>query len=142
MRKLLTTGALVATSIGLSMSPAAAATQQGLVNVNLEGIIVQAPVGVAANVCDVTAAVLAVGIVEGPATCVADADSDAVAVSRTPGRGTRQEGLVNLNVEDVTIQVPIAVAANVCDVTIAVLSGAIADGPTTCSAIADSVTTA
>jgi hypothetical protein len=34
----------------------------------------------------------------------------------------RQEGLVNVNVEDVTVQIPIGVAANVCGVTVAVLA--------------------
>ncbi len=62
----------------------------------------------------------------------------AVGVASPASAQTRQNGLVNVNVEDVTVQVPVAVAANICDVTVAVLSAAIADGPTTCQAIADS----
>jgi hypothetical protein len=34
----------------------------------------------------------------------------------------RQEGLVNVNIEDVNVQIPIGVAANVCGVTVAVLA--------------------
>jgi hypothetical protein len=37
-----------------------------------------------------------------------------------------QNGLVNLNVEDVTVQVPIAVAANVCGVDVTVIALAFA----------------
>ena len=142
MRKLLITGALVATSLGFAsgMAPAGAATQRGLVNVNLEDVLVQVPVGLAANICDVDVAVLANALADGPATCTADADTDAIAIQdASNGQSTRQEGLVNLNVEDVKIQVPIAIAANVCDVDVAVLSGLLLDGPTTCEAAADSV---
>lgn len=35
---------------------------------------------------------------------------------------TSQSGLVNVNVEDVVVQVPIAIAANICDVTVAACS--------------------
>ena len=142
MRKLLTTGALVAASIGCSMAPSMAATQRGLVNVNLEDVTFQVPVGAAANICDVNAAVLATLLVDGLASCDAEADSDAIAVSPAPGRSPRQEGLVNLNVDGVTVQVPVAVAANLCDVDVAILTSALLDGPTTCEAAADSTATA
>lgn len=144
MRKLLTTGALVAASIGLATAtPTQAATQRGLVNVNVEDVVVQVPVGLAANVCDVDVAILAHGLADGPTQCTADTDTGAIAVSDgSKGRSTRQSGLVNLNIEDVRIQVPVAVAANVCDVDVAVLSGLLLDGPTTCDAAADSTATA
>ena len=49
-----------------------------LVNVTLGNLAVQVPIGVAANVCDVNAAVLVAAIHdEGSATCEADADSQA-----------------------------------------------------------------
>jgi hypothetical protein len=49
-----------------------------LVNVTLGNLAVQVPVGVAANVCDINAAVLVAAIHdEGSATCEADADSRA-----------------------------------------------------------------
>jgi hypothetical protein len=46
----------------------------------------------------------------------------------------QQEGLVNVNISDVTVQIPIAVAANICDVNVNVLSSALADGPADCQA--------
>ena len=47
-------------------------------------------------------------------------------------------GLVNVVIDDVTVQVPLAVAANVCDVDVAVLIAAIEDtGSATCEADAD-----
>ena len=61
------------------MAPAGAAVQSGLVNVAVEdnnvivnpevGVQAQVPIGVAANVCDVSAAVLAEQIDAGPTTC-------------------------------------------------------------------------
>jgi hypothetical protein len=77
---------------------------------------VQVPIGVVANVCDVNAAVLA-AIVDADET---DCESDAVALAgatithpdNTDG-GTVQNGLVNVNIEDNAVQVPIAAAANI-----------------------------
>jgi hypothetical protein len=51
---------------------------------------------------------------------------------------TNQTGLVNLSISDTTIQLPIALAANVCDVDVAVLSTLLAVGPTQCGAEAGS----
>src|SRR5215212_3495804 len=45
-----------------------------------------------------------------------------------------QEGLVNVNLTDVTVQIPIAVAANVCDVNVAVLVSELTDGSAPCDA--------
>ncbi len=50
----------------------------------------------------------------------------------------RQRGLVNVNIGDVTIQLPVGIAANVCDVNAAVLAAAIADtGSAECDAAVD-----
>jgi len=59
-----------------------------LVNVvlvdTLNNLTIQVPIGVAANLCDINAAVLAAQVVDtGTATC--DADNDTIA-SRGPGR--------------------------------------------------------
>ena len=57
---------------------------------------------------------------------------------------TQQDGLVNVNIENVlndnvvTIQLPIAVAANVCDVDVSVLTDEEADGGAECDAAAGS----
>lgn len=79
-RRLVTLVAAVAMSIGLMAGPAAA-QQSGLVNVNIEdvdlGVIanVQVPIGIAANVCGINAAVLAADLnQDGSAECTADAD--------------------------------------------------------------------
>ena len=126
----------------MAAAPASAARQNGLVNINVEDNIVQVPIGIAANVCDVNAAVLA-ALVDADET---DCESDAVALAGATitdggntGGGTVQNGLVNVNLEDNAVQVPIAAAANICDVNLAVLIAFIADvGETTCTAQAGS----
>jgi hypothetical protein len=122
-----------------------ATRQSGLVNVNVEDLVLQLPIAAAANVCDVDVVVLASEILLNDATqCTADAGSEGVVSGPAGGGGggggggTVQEGLVNVNVEDDTILVPIAVAANVCDVTVAVLASQLEDGAATCDALADS----
>lgn len=108
-------GALMATPM-----TASAATQEGLVNVNIEDVTVQIPVAVAANVCDVTVGVLVDTLTEAPSDC--EAGSIALAESSDgPGGSTKQNGLVNVNLQDVEVQVPIGIAANICDVTAGVL---------------------
>ena len=116
--------AALSLSIGAG-SAGAQTTQEGLVNLNLENITVQVPIGVAANVCDVNVAVLAELVDAGAAdTCTAVADStarDVTVGAPTPG-ATQQSGLVNVNISDVLVQVPIAAAINICDVNAAVLA--------------------
>jgi len=133
-------GALLAAgavALGCAGTASAQTTQEGLVNVNLEDIVVQAPIGVAANLCDVNANVLAVQVRAGGAECDADATSTA---SNGPGNGgnTTQEGLVNVNIQDVTVQLPIAIAANVCDVNVNILARQFREGGARCDAAADS----
>ena len=117
--------------------------QSGLVNVNVEDLVLQLPIAAAANVCDVDVVVLASEILLNDATqCTADAGAEGIVSGPAGGGGggdaTVQEGLVNVNVEDNTILVPIAIAANVCDVTVAVLVTELQDGPATCDALASS----
>ena len=53
------------------------ATQRGLVNVHFDDVTIQLPIGIAANVCDVNAAVLAAAIADtGNAECEAEVDQD------------------------------------------------------------------
>jgi len=152
-------GAAALTGGALAPVPALAASnhQSGLVNVNLQDLALQVPVsvavpvGVAANVCDVNAAILAQQAATGPASCAAtstsQALSDAIATSMTSGGGSQsnnQSGLVNVNVQGLNIQapisvaVPIGIAANVCDVNAAVLASQNGTGGAVCTATSTS----
>jgi capsular polysaccharide biosynthesis protein len=112
--------------------------QEGLVNLAVGDVTVQVPVAIAANVCDVAVNVVAQNTEPGETTtCEALAE----AAAESPGNGSpnqRQEGLVNLAIGDVTVQVPVAVAANVCDVAVNVVAtNTEPGGTTTCEALAD-----
>jgi hypothetical protein len=64
--------------------------QEGLVNVNVDGVLVQLPVAVAANVCDANINVLAEQLRNaGGATCDAAADSDAGGAGLAAGSAFR-----------------------------------------------------
>ena len=108
--------------------------QEGLVNVAVEDVVVQLPIAVAANVCDVNVAVLSEIADEG-GTCTATADSAATAGPSGNNNSIMQEGLVNVLVQDVVVQAPIAVAANVCDVNVAILARVLDEG-SACEAVA------
>ncbi|MPZ74544.1 MAG: hypothetical protein GEU74_15215 [Nitriliruptorales bacterium] len=128
---------LVGTIFALALGgPATAQTQEGLVNVNVSDVTVQAPIAVAANVCDVAVNVLAQQLKGGGGECDAAATSDAV-FTPEEGPAPDQNGLVNVNVDDVVVQLPISVAANVCDVAVNVLARQFKLGGATCDAVAD-----
>lgn len=125
-------------------SPAAAQppNQSGLVNVNVSDLVVQIPIGIAANICDVNVAVLA-GLVDddaAPCNAAANPNADADITQATGGPG-RQEGLVNVNVSSIAIQAPIGVVANVCDVNVAVLVQDLLDDSAACTGSADPTST-
>jgi hypothetical protein len=116
--------------------------QEGLVNVNVTDVVVQAPISVVANVCDVTVAVLVSRLQDGASPCDATGTAEAITASDSgaPGEGTPvdQEGLVNLNLTGVTVQLPIALAADLCDVTVDVLVNELDDGSAPCEASSNS----
>jgi hypothetical protein len=122
----------------LAASASAAPTQEGLVNVNISDVTVQIPVAIAANICDVDVSVLATELLSGPTEC----RSGAIALADEQGSGPapRQEGLINVNITDVEVQIPIVIAANVCDVAINVLASLLADGPVDCTAFGQDAT--
>ena len=128
-----------ALAVGLAASPASAAQQEGLVNVNITDVTVQVPIGVTLNVCDVTVGVLVGTIDDAAAPCNAAGGTIALESPDTGGGGGSQRGLINVNLQDVTAQVPIAIAANICDVNVAVLVNELIDDATTCQAGAVSV---
>lgn len=119
-----TTAIALACSMALALATGATAqtSQSGLVNVNVEDNVVQVPIAIAANICDVTVAVLATDLSDGTADCDALAANGATVTPREPGGATRQDGLINVNLADNTVQIPIAAAANVCDVDVLVLA--------------------
>lgn len=57
----------------------------------------------------------------------------AAAMTAGPAAAQTQSGLVNVDLSGNTVQVPIAVAANVCGVQAGVLAQQLAQGPTTCN---------
>ncbi len=128
-------------SIGmLAASPASAqTTQDGLVNVNVQDVTIQVPIAIAANLCDINVNVLARQERMGGAEC--DATADSVASPGTGGGGAPvdQDGLVNVNVADLVVQLPVALAANVCDVNVNLLAEQLLlPGGAECDAVADS----
>jgi hypothetical protein len=99
-------------------------------------VTIQVPIAVAANICDVNVGVL-VGDLrdDGSADCDSEAISDATVTTGPPTTPVVQQGLVNVAIGDVTVQVPIAAALNLCDVNLAILVGDFFDdGDATCTA--------
>ena len=122
-------------------APTFAQTQRGLVNVNVEDVTVQLPIAIAANVCDLNVNVLAEQLRAGDTDCEADATSAATfqpGNGNGNGGGANQNGLINVNVNDVLIQLPIGIAANLCDINANVLAAQLALGDTDCDATANS----
>jgi hypothetical protein len=131
-------GAIAAASaacLGIAAAPAPAANQQGLVNVDLTGNTIQVPIGVAANVCDVSVAALSTNTFGGNSVCTAVSRPSANAGGGGGGGGGVQRGLVNVSVTGNTVQVPIGIAANVCDVSVALLSTGTFTGNDLCAAV-------
>jgi hypothetical protein len=117
-------------------------SQEGLVNVNVTDVVVQAPISVAANVCDITVGVLVSRLQDGASPCDATGTAEAITPTESgpPAEAppVDQEGLVNLNLTGVTVQLPIALAADVCDVEVAVLVNELSDGSAPCTASSNS----
>jgi hypothetical protein len=110
--------AMLAVTMVVAAAPAGAQVQeQGLVNVAITDTTVQVPVGIAANICGVAVNVLATAANVGDVECTAE--GVAIAEHENGNGGpVMQEGLVNIAVTNTTIQVPVAVAANVCGVAV------------------------
>lgn len=135
-RRALAIGASAALlSVGAFAAPASADTRQnGLINVSLSETTVQVPVAVAANICGVAVNVLAAGLVQGPVDCEAVGVTEATAADNGGNENTRQRGLVNVSVTDTVVQIPVAVAANVCGVAVNALAGPLVQFPVSCTA--------
>src|SRR5215212_6584529 len=135
--------AIIAVSVAVAAAPASAQPQQsGLFNVAVVDNVVQVPVAVAANVCGVRVGVLAQALNQGPVDCDADANSEADAVvSRHGGGGGSQAGLVNVWISDNTVQVPVGIAANICDLQVASLAQGLNQTPGSCDATGNATAT-
>ena len=123
-------------SVGVMAVPATAqpTTQQGLVNVAVTDNTVQVPIGVAANICGVSAAVLADQINAGDVDCSAISNATAFSQGNGGGPGAQQNGLVNIAITGNTVQIPVSAAANVCGVGVAVLADFVNTGDVACTA--------
>ena len=133
--RLVATLATAIVSVVVAAAPAAAQTQQdGLVNVAVTDNVVQIPIGVAANICGVTAAVLSQQIQSGDVDCTAISNATAFSTGNGGGGGAQQNGLVNVAVTDNTVQVPVSAAANIWGVGVAVLAQFVDTGDTACTA--------
>ena len=119
------TGAMCLGGAGMAQ---AQTNQSGLVNVSATQV--QVPIGIAANVCQVSANVLASASGNQLGNC--DAVSQPTA-DQNHGGSTNQRGLVNISISDV--QIPIGVAANVCQVSVNVLALASGNQAGTCDAV-------
>jgi hypothetical protein len=121
--------------------PAAAepnnADQTGLVNLALQDTDVQVPIGLAANICGVPVNVIATDTLTGPVNCDAEGVSTAERSDNGGTNNARQRGLVNVAVQDTTVQVPVAVAANVCGIPVNLIAAETITGETTCEALAE-----
>jgi len=66
----------------------------------------------------------------------------AIALPGTAGAQNQAgDSLVNVQAGDITVQLPIAIAANVCDTSVNALARQTDVGPTTCTAVADAEAT-
>ncbi len=110
-----------------------------LVNVQISDVTILVPVAIAANLCDINVNALADQVDAGDTTCTATAKSIATPGSNGGnGSGGNQAGnsLVNVQITDIFVAVPIALAANLCDVNVNILARQLRLGEATCDASA------
>lgn len=144
MRKLfaMLCSALTVAAVGAGSATAQNEAGDSLVNVQISDVNVLVPVAVAANLCDISVNVLARQLDAGDAECTATAESIATPGTGGAGGGNQAgDSLVNVQIDDLTVALPIAVAANVCDVDVNVLAAQLSlPGGATCDAAATSET--
>ena len=110
-----------------------------LVNVQISDVTVLVPIAIAANLCDINVNILALQVDDGDTTCEATAESFA---SPGPGGGNGGGGnqagnsLVNVQLDDILVMVPIAIAANLCDANVNALAVQLRTGDAYCDASA------
>ncbi len=144
MFKKITGASLAGAALAVAMvGPVGAQNQAGdsLVNVQISGLTVLVPISLAANLCDLNVNILAQQERDGGAACTATAESIASPGSNGGGGGGNQAGdsLVNVQLSDIDVFVPIGVAANLCDINANVLAQQVRDGGAECDATAESI---
>lgn len=149
MRKTLAGGLLGSLVLTLAMAGGVLAAPGGnqaddsLINIQVDDVTVLVPVAVAANLCDINVNLLAAQVDAGRTTCTATAESQASPGwnSGNGGNGGNRAGdtLINVQISDVLVAVPIALALNICDADVNVLALQFAAGRTTCTATASSM---
>lgn len=135
--------ALTASVVGAGTAGAQNQAGDSLVNVQISDVNVLVPVSLAANLCDIDVNVLARQLnADDGASCTATAESIATPGSGGQGGGNQAgDSLVNVQIDDLTVALPIAIAANVCDVSVNVLAEQLnLPGGATCDAAATSET--
>ncbi len=94
MRRVIAVLFVMALMVATTITPAFA-QQRGLVNVDVDVtdnvVIVQVPIGIAANVCGINANVLAQQRGQQDVDCEANADSTADAIAQLPGQFQPQQ---------------------------------------------------
>jgi hypothetical protein len=140
-RKTLSTGIVGSALLALALiNPVAAApgNQAGdtLVNVQISDVTILVPVAIAANLCDINVNVLANQVDGGDTECTATAESIASPGSNGGNGNQAGNSLVNVQITDITVLAPIALAANLCDVNVNVLAQQLRLGEATCDASA------
>jgi hypothetical protein len=134
-----------AASVGLVMAAPAAsaqpnrAAQDGLVNVALQDVNIQLPIGIAANVCGVAANIIAATPQTGPVDCESEAFANAERGGGDGNNRARQNGLVNVAAQDLNVQVPVSVAANICGVSVNAIVSNSVTGSTTCESVSEAL---
>jgi hypothetical protein len=133
--RLAVVAAVATMSLGIAAGPASAQVDQdGLVNVAVVDTQIAVPVAVAANLCDINVGILAEQVDLAGTQCTSTADSEASHQGGNGGGNVSQDGLVNIAVVDTQIAVPVAVAANLCDINVGVLARQLRLGDTECDA--------
>lgn len=137
---LTTAAALSVTGVAMATPATAApnnANQTGAVNLALQDTTIQVPIALAANICGVAVNVLATATNVSGVECTAEGVSIAEDQDGGGGNNANQTGLINVAVQDTTVQVPVAVAANVCGVAVNVVAAFTNVSDVTCDALAD-----
>ncbi len=135
--------AAAAVSLFVFAAPVSAQQQEGLVNLNISdnNTVIQVPVAVAVQLCDISANVIAEKRDRGETACnitqeqANEANLSGPGLGQGQGQQAQQEGLVNINVEgnQTALQVPVAVAVQLCDVSANVIAKKRDRGETACT---------